>query len=62
MRGRTYKLTFNDAVDVWLRYWNGEYQHRIDAFYDVNPGRVNEILKGHLHPGSKKVAADRRAA
>jgi hypothetical protein len=27
----TYRLTFNDAVDIWLRHWAGEYQHTIAA-------------------------------
>jgi hypothetical protein len=55
-----YRLTFDDAVDVWLRHWAGEYQHRIAASYDVNPGRVNEVLKERLHVGSKRVAASKR--
>lgn len=50
------KLTFNDAVQVWLRYWNGEFQNRIAAVFDVNPGRVNEILKGKRFPGSEAAA------
>ena len=37
----TYRLTFNDAVDIWLRHWAGEYQHTIAARYDVSQGRVN---------------------
>src|SRR5262249_47342281 len=31
-----YRLTFNDAVDIWLRHWAGEYQHTIAARYDVS--------------------------
>jgi hypothetical protein len=56
----SYKLTFEDAVNIWLRSWNGEFQHRIAADYDVNPGRVNEVLKGYMHSGSCEVAASRR--
>jgi hypothetical protein len=41
-------LTFDEAVQVWLRFWNGEYQDRIAAFFDVNPGRVNEVVKLRL--------------
>lgn len=52
-----YQLTFDDAVDIWLRHWQGEYQHRIAASYDVNPARVNEVLKGHRQPGSEERAA-----
>jgi len=51
-----YQLTFDDAVQVWLRYWSGEYQDRIAASYDVNQGRVNEVLKERRHPGSKQAA------
>lgn len=58
-----YQLTFSDAVDVWLRHWAGEYQHHIAANYGVNPGRVNDILKGRKHPASEAVAASKwRAA
>lgn len=53
----SHKLTFEDAVEVWKRYWAGEYQNRIAAFFDVNSGRVNEVIKGTRHPGSKQVAA-----
>lgn len=54
---KTYRLTFDDAVNVWLKYWNGIYQHRIAADYGVNPGRVNDVLKERMHFGSKAVAA-----
>jgi hypothetical protein len=57
-----YRLTFDDAVDIWLRHWAGEYQHAIAAGYGVNPGRVNEVLKGHKHPGSEGVARTKRSA
>ncbi len=58
----TYRLTFEDAVMIWLRYWNGEFQHRIAASYDVNPGRVSEVIKGRLHLGSRAEAEKRRSA
>ncbi len=53
-----YTLTFDDAVQIWLRHWSGEYQHAIAATYGVNQGRVNEVLKERLHPGSKQAAAE----
>jgi hypothetical protein len=53
----TYRLTFNDAVDIWLRHWAGEYQHMIAARYDVSQGRVNDVLNERLHIGTKAVAA-----
>ncbi len=58
----TYQLTFEDAVDIWLRYWDGEFQHRIAASFDVNPGRVNEVLKGSKHAGSREAALCRKSA
>jgi hypothetical protein len=51
-----YRLTFEDAVNVWIRHWGGEYQHDIAASYRVNPGRVNEVLKEHKHVGSQQSA------
>ena len=58
-----YRLSFNDAVDIWLRHWTGEYQHNIAASYGVNPGRVNDVLKHRRHPDSEAVAVlNRRAA
>ena len=50
------RLTFQDAIEVWRRYWAGEYQNRIAAYFDVNPGRVNEVIKGRRHPGSESAA------
>ena len=58
----TYRLTFDDAVDVWLRYWAGEFQHDIAAFYGINQGRVNEVLNERSHLGSKATAAGKRSA
>ncbi|MDD1533308.1 hypothetical protein C7U89_08360 [Bradyrhizobium sp. WBOS4] len=62
MKPPTYQLTFDDAVDIWLHHWSGEFQHRIAARYDVNPGRVNEVLKGSRHAGSREVAETRKMA
>ncbi len=59
-RVASYRLTFDDAVDIWLRRWRGEYQHDMAASYRVNPARVNDVLKGRIHLGSE--AAARRAA
>ena len=57
VRQPSYRLTFDDAVTIWRRVWNGEFQNRIAASYDVNPGRVNEVVKELLHQGSREVAA-----
>jgi hypothetical protein len=49
-----------DAVAIWRRILSGEFQHRIAADYDVNPGRIAEIKRGHLFPGSFDLATGRR--
>lgn len=59
---QTYRLTFDDAIEIWHRHWNGEYQHNIAARFGVNPGRVNEVLKHHRHPGSEDAARGASAA
>ncbi|MCM2456047.1 hypothetical protein HGO37_11695 [Rhizobium sp. CG4] len=53
---QSYQLTEADAAQIWVRHWKGEYQHVIAATFGVNQGRVNEVLKGHRHPGSKDIA------
>ena len=58
----SYTLTFEDAIEIWLRSGNGEFQNRIAASFDVNPARVNEVLKERKHLGSREVALKRRAA
>ncbi len=53
-------LTFEDAIGVWLKYWDGWLQSRIAAHYDVNQGRVSEVINGKRHPGSEQEAFRRR--
>ena len=59
---RKTSFTFDEAVDVWLRYWNGQVQSEIAADYRINAGRVNEVLKEKKHVGSKQIAASKRSA
>jgi len=40
----------------------GKFQNRIAASFDVNPGRVNEVLKERKHTGSKEDALKKRVA
>lgn len=54
----SYTLTFKDAVNVWLRYWAGDFQNRIAASYDVNPARVSEVIKRKRHLGSEDAARE----
>lgn len=56
VRTPSYRLTFEDAKEVWRRFWSGEFQNRIAAAFDVNPARVNEVLKGRKHQGSRDAA------
>lgn len=55
-------LTFDDAVQIWLCHWTGEFQNRIAARLDVNPGRVNEVLKERKLIGSREAALQKRSA
>lgn len=55
-RRPSYRLTFADAVEIWKRRFQGEYQHRIAAAFDVNPGRIAEVLTGKKFPGSREAA------
>jgi hypothetical protein len=59
---QTYRLSFDDAVQVWLLHWAGVFQHVIAADFGVNPGRINEVLKGHRHQGSRAAAERIRAS
>lgn len=51
------RLTLADAIYIWRAYLAGAYQHRIAADLDVNPGRVNEVLKGKRYPESRMMAS-----
>lgn len=59
---RKTKFTFDEAVDVWLRYWSGQVQSDIAADHRINAGRVNEVVTEKKHIGSKQVAASKRSA
>lgn len=50
------RLTLSDAVEIWKLHAAGMFQNRIAALFDVNPGRVNEILKGHRFPEARAKA------
>ncbi len=56
------KFTDEEAVDVWLRSWSGQYQHQIAAAYEINVRAVNHVLNEKTHPGSKQAAASQRSA
>lgn len=44
------RLTEADAIVILSRVYQGEFQNRIAADYDVNPGRISEIKKGKRFP------------
>ena len=56
------RLTYNEAAVVWLRHWEGEIQSRIAASFDVNQGRISEILSGKAFPGAEETARRLRSA
>lgn len=56
----SHRLTFDEAVLVWLLYWDGHFQNRIAAMFDTNSGRVNDVVKERKHLGSKAEAMRRR--
>jgi hypothetical protein len=56
---RKTKFTFEEAVDVWLRRWAGQFIHEIAAAYVINWGRVIDVLNETIHVGSKEEAARR---
>lgn len=59
LRRPSYKLTFEDAVQVHLMLMEGELQSRIAAKFDTNLGRVSEVKNGVRHPGSREEALKR---
>jgi hypothetical protein len=53
---RKTQFTFDEAIDVWLRRFSGQYHHEIAAAYVINWGRVSDVLTEQTHIGSKKAA------
>jgi transcriptional regulator with XRE-family HTH domain len=51
-------LSLNDAVEIWNRRSAGEAQHKIAAAFDVNQGRISEILSGRRYPAAKRLAQE----
>ena len=55
-------LTFDEAVEVHKMIRAGVIQSRIAAHFDVNGGRISEVNKGLLHPGSYEAAFGKKVA
>ena len=53
---RKTQFTDDEAVDVWLRRFTGQYHHEIAAAYVINWGRVSDVLTEKTHIGSKRKA------
>jgi hypothetical protein len=49
-------LTFDDAVKIVRMYDEGMLQSRIAAHFDVNQGRVSEIVTGLTYHNARAVA------
>ncbi len=47
------KLTFADAKVIWKLKREGWLQSRIAAHFDVNQGRISEVLNHKLHRGAE---------
>jgi predicted transcriptional regulator len=54
--GRADRVGFEEAVEVWTRWHRGELAARIAAAFDVNVGRIYEVVHSKVHPNSKAVA------
>lgn len=46
-RGPSYRIQPSDVPIIKKRIREGDFLNRIAADYDVNPGRIAEIKKGH---------------
>ncbi|HZS81304.1 MAG TPA: hypothetical protein VFA50_00415 [Stellaceae bacterium] len=57
-RRPSHRLTFDEAVQVHLALWRGEYKNRIAARFDINVWRVYDVRDGKLHLGSEDVARE----
>ncbi|HTV90955.1 MAG TPA: hypothetical protein VME41_18230 [Stellaceae bacterium] len=49
-------LTEADAIQIWRRRLNGEAQHVLAADFNVNPGRIAEVLSGRRFPNARAFA------
>jgi hypothetical protein len=53
------RFTDEQAIDVWMRHFSGQYQHEIAAAYVINARAVNHVLKEKTHVGTKQIAESR---
>lgn len=50
------KLSFDDAIQVWIGLWRGDFKHRLAQRFEVNVARIYDVKNGKLHPGSEAAA------
>jgi len=60
-RKPSYRLVFEDAVEIHLRLMDGEFYSRIAPDFDVNQGRIADVKFHRVHAGSYEEALRRRA-
>jgi len=56
------RLSLTDAVEIWHRRRQGQFQHDIAADFGVNQGRISEILTGKKYPEAQQLALQMRQA
>ncbi|MBX9846667.1 MAG: hypothetical protein K2Z80_33150 [Xanthobacteraceae bacterium] len=56
------RLTFDDAVEVWLHHWTGRHQRSHRRALRRHAGRIDEVLKEKKHIGSREAAEKKRKA
>ncbi|MCW8914590.1 MAG: hypothetical protein OQK24_01910 [Magnetovibrio sp.] len=52
------KITFDDAVQIWLKLFDGAFSHTIAAEFETNQGRISEVRTGKRQPGSREAALE----
>jgi hypothetical protein len=50
------KLTYEDSIDIWIRFWLRHERHEIVREYEQNPMRVYEIWWEEKFVGSREDA------
>lgn len=55
-RKPSHKLTKEDAVQIWIGLWRGDFRHRLAARFDVNVARIYDVRDRKLHPESEAIA------
>lgn len=50
------KLTYEDAIEIWIRRWLGHERYAIICDFDQNPMRIYEVWQEEAFPGSREDA------